>query len=70
MTLCKYVRFYFKQRLNKPDCLYISCILETLDNHIYMRREKLGLCGSLGKRICCLLLQTHCGKSTSEDVHV
>lgn len=48
----------------------MSRILETLDNHIYMRKEKLGLCGSIGKRARCLLLHTGCGKCNSEEVCV
>lgn len=46
--MCVHVRFYFKQSLNKPDHLYISRILDILVNHIYMGRERSGLCGSIG----------------------
>lgn len=62
------MRFNFKQRFNKPAHFYISCILETFDNHIYMEEVKSGLCRTIGKRAHSLLLHTDCEKCSSEEV--
>lgn len=62
------MRLNFKQSFNKPDNFYISHILETLDNRIYMEEVKSGLCRTVGKCAHCLLLHTDCEKCSSEEV--
>lgn len=70
MTVCLHMIFNFKQRFNKLVHFYISHILETLDNHIYMEEVKSGLSRTIGKRAHCLLPHTDCEKCSSERVWI